>query len=110
MCYLGIDKAIEDPSVCLRALHAVLVAPLIYPFALARGVAGVEAKGFPGAWSATQKLSRNGYIPAKPQVWCSVRLVSRSRWTASHLFLSFDLSYLRALHNDQGCQDHGGRP
>jgi hypothetical protein len=59
MCYLGIDKAIEDPSVCLRALPAVLVAPIIYPFALARGIAGVGAKGFPGAWSATQKLSRN---------------------------------------------------
>jgi len=29
---------------------------------------------------------------------------------ASHLFLCFDLSYLRALHNDQGCQDLGGRP
>src|SRR5215469_2616599 len=60
MCYLGIDKAIEDPSVCLRALPAVLVAPIIYPFELARGIAGVGAKGFPGAWSATQKLSRNG--------------------------------------------------
>ena len=34
MCYLGIDKAIEDPSVCLRALPAVLVAPISYPFAL----------------------------------------------------------------------------
>src|SRR5215471_18881430 len=48
MCYLGVDKAIEDPSVCLRALPAVLVAPIIYTFALARGIAGVGAKGFPG--------------------------------------------------------------
>jgi len=71
MCYLGIDKAIEDPSVCLRALPAVLVAPIIYPFALARGIAGVGAKGFPGAWSATQKLSRRHFwkLHCPAQVW-----------------------------------------
>jgi hypothetical protein len=44
-------------------------------------------------------------IPAKAQIRCSVRLVPHNRWTRSHFFFSFELSYLRALRNDQGCQD-----
>ena len=52
----------------------------------------------------------NGSIPAKPQVRCSVKLVFEVAREGSDFFFSFELSHLRALHNDQGCQDLGGMP
>ena len=33
------------------------------------------------------------------------RLVLHSRWTRSYFFFSFELSYLRAVHKGQDCQD-----
>ena len=72
MCYLGIDKAIEDPSVCLRALPAVLVAPIIYPFELARGIAGVGQRAFRGLGRPHRSYPETGFweveTPCAPRV------------------------------------------
>jgi hypothetical protein len=54
--------------------------------------------------------AKNGNIPAKTQVRYSVTFVHRSRRTVCHIFVSFDLSYLRARDNGQGCQEFGSGP
>src|SRR6516164_6924870 len=64
MCYLGIDKAIEDPSVCLRALPAVLVAPIIIPVRIGSWDCRSGGKGLSGGMVGhTEVIQKRGYRP-----------------------------------------------
>ena len=45
---------------------------------------------------------RSTYANIPALVRCSARLLPHGRWTRSHFFFLFDLSYLRALHKGLG--------